>query len=80
MALQDKGFRIVHINCQSLKNKLQVLKYHVQELNVELFTLSETRLTPNFPDGILERDRFDFFGDGIDLGVKGTMFLREGVV
>ena len=60
MMLLDRGFRIAHLNCQSMKNKLDVLNYQIHELNIEVFTLSETWLSPNFPDGLSHVEQCDF--------------------
>ena len=53
MDTQDKGLYMAHLHCQSLKNKLDLVKY-INSSNFEIFSLSETWLTKHFPDQILD--------------------------
>ena len=60
MQLNTKGFHIVHLNAQSCKNKLDLVKFHVKESNAEIFSLSETWLTSDFPAELMDIERYSF--------------------
>ena len=60
MQLNTKGFHIVHLNAQSCKNKLDLVKFHVKESNAEIFSLSETWLTSDFPAELMDIEGYSF--------------------
>lgn len=65
---------VLHWNCRSITPKLDVFKFLVNNLQCDVFALSETWLTPDvtlpFPDyNIIRLDRSDSYG-GVLLGIK----------
>ena len=51
-ALSTKGCRMVHLNCQSLVNKTNLVKFHVTQYLPDIFGLSETWFNPNLPNNL----------------------------
>ena len=54
-----RGFHIIHQNCQSIKNKVDVVKLQIQKTGFDCFTLSETWLTDDYPDSMLSIDGYN---------------------
>ena len=54
-----RGFHIIHQNCQSFKNKVDVVKLQIQNTGFDLFTLSETWLTDDYPDSLLSINKYN---------------------
>ena len=84
LGLQDKGFRIGHINIQGLTNKIDQLKLLLQsEQNViHILGISETKLNQVHPDTSFDingyqkpfrRDRTENAGGGL------LVYVKEGV-
>ena len=48
----SKGFTAIHLNCQSICNKFDLVKYHVLRDKPDLFCMSETWLRPELPDNM----------------------------
>ena len=50
------GFKVAHLNVRSLTggHKFDMLKHQITTSNIDLFTLSETWLTPGIPDSLIE--------------------------
>ena len=54
----QRGFHIAHLNAQSIRNKTDELSIYVQKLKFDVFTISETWLTPSFPSNLLQIEGF----------------------
>ena len=48
----SKGFTAIHLNCQSICNKFDLVKYHVLRDKPDLFCMRETWLRPELPDNM----------------------------
>ena len=49
-----RGFRIAHLNYQSINNKFDIIKQQIRDANFDIFTLSETWLTSDNSSNLLE--------------------------
>ena len=56
---KHRGFHIAHLNAQSAKNKIDILKHHIKQLDFDIFTLSETWFTEQLSDQLLTIDNYD---------------------
>ena len=56
---KSRGLHISHLNLQCMKNKIDLLKIHIQELKFDVFTFSESWLNSNIPNYLLEVDNFN---------------------
>ena len=56
---KHRGFHIAHLNAQNAKNKIDILKHHVKQLDFDIFTLSETWFTEQLSDQLLTIDNYD---------------------
>ena len=54
-----RGFHIAHLNCQSAKNKLDLLKFEIKKLNFDVFMLSETWFNEMLSNQLLLIDGYD---------------------
>ena len=54
-----RGFHLAHINCQSARNKIDILKRYVSESKFDIFTLSESWFTPDLSTELLKIDNYD---------------------
>ena len=48
-----RGFHIAHLNLQSINNKFDLLKIHIEQLKFHIFTFSESWLNDNITDNML---------------------------
>ena len=49
-----RGCHLAHLNCQSIKNKLDIIKQPIKDSKFDFFTLSETWLTESYPSELLQ--------------------------
>ena len=72
-----KGFKIAHINCRSILNKINEISYTFQ--GIDILTCSETCLCRAIPDNLVEIAGMDMFRYDRDNGHgNGTVKLRGG--
>lgn len=75
-----KGFSVTHLNIRSIKNKLNELKIMMNSLKPQVFSLSETWLSPNFENSPLTIGGYDLYRcDRTTLGVDGTLKTGGGL-
>ena len=70
----QKGFKVVHLNIRSLVNKYEQLKYELENVNIDIFCVSETWLTEGVSSNILNikgynLERHDRHASDIDTGI-----------
>ena len=51
---QNRGFHIAHLNCQSIKNKFDIVQQQIISTNFDIFTLSEAWLITGHSSSLLE--------------------------
>lgn len=54
LAAQKTGINIVHINAQSLKNKIDQFRYIFINSNVDVICVSETWFHPDFQNSLFD--------------------------
>ena len=54
-----RGIHLAHLNVQSARNKLDILKYHIKHLNFDLTALTETWFTKDMPDQLVNINGYD---------------------
>ena len=84
---EKRGFHIAHLNVQSINNTLDLVKIQVQQMNFQVFSMSETWLTVDMPDNFLSIDGYNIVrydrgwmenhGNGIKRG-GGSSPLYQG--
>lgn len=57
----SKGFKLAHYNTRSLWPKLDSVKLWIDDLDLDIITLSETWLTSSTPNSLIEIDNYDLF-------------------
>ena len=74
----NRGFHVCHLNCQSISDKLDVVKYYVNDSQFDIFSLSETWLTPDHSDQLLNVDGYDIVRLDRNWTVRGTGNRKKG--
>ena len=64
--------------CQSIRNKLHILKYHLQNSNFNLCTISETGLTQEYSSDILHVSEYDLVRLDRSGSDRGASSLKKG--
>ena len=72
----SRGAPVSHINCQSIRNKLGIFKYHSDNYNFNLCTISETCLTQKYPSDIPHVGDYDLLP--IDRTGMGLSAIKKG--
>ena len=73
------SFRITHINVNGIRHKLDSLQNFLVKHRIDIACISESKIQPNFPDGLLEIDGYNFLRlDRLNSGGGGLMvcFLK----
>ena len=55
----SKGFTAIHLNCQSICNKPDLVKYHVLRDKPDIFCMSETWLSHELPNNIYNINNYN---------------------
>ena len=58
MEKNDKGFKMVHLNVCSLRNKIDTLSIFIDNLNLKIISLSETWLNDQDNNDLLKIDTY----------------------
>ena len=58
---RTKGLKFCHLNVRSLVNKIDQFRLHFENSNLDIITLSETWLTKDIGDNILELNKYQLF-------------------
>ena len=56
---KPKGFTAIHLNCQSICNKPDLVKYHVLRDKPDIFCMSETWLRPEHPNNMYNINKYN---------------------
>jgi len=86
----QKGFKVVHLNIQSIVNKLDYVEILLHSNNIDVFCVSETWTTTDIDDSQLKIDGYDFFrldrsnekthgGDRVMCYVKENLSFKQNV-
>ena len=59
--LQQKGIHIVHLNLQSLRNKLDQLNLYLNNSPINVLTFSESWLSSSIPDNMLDINGYTLY-------------------
>lgn len=74
------GLKIVHINAQSMRNKIEEMRYLFNGSDVDVICISETWLWPKFKDSLFSLDNYQLFrADRGTLGGGVAMYIRKGI-
>lgn len=80
LARHKKGFKIVHINAQSLNNKVDEFKIVFENSDVDVICVSETWLVESTPDSIICPNGYKIFrADRGSLGGGVAIFVKRGI-
>ena len=82
-----RGLHIAHLNCQSICNKLDYVKLQIKLSGFDIFTLSETWLTQNYPEELLDIPLYDMIRQdpnwegcrGNKRGGGVALYLKQGI-
>ena len=82
-----RGLHIAHLNCQSICNKLDYVKLQIKLSGFDIFTLSETWLTQNYPEELLDIPLYDMIRqdrnwEGCRENKRGggvALYLKQGI-
>lgn len=61
LARRKSGLKIVHINAQSLNNKMDEFRYNFSLSGVDIICVSETWFHPNIQDSIYDVPGYNLF-------------------
>ena len=56
---QGRGLHFAHLNVRSMLNKHDLLKIQLQQLQFDFFTFSESWLTNNIPDAMIDIEGYN---------------------
>lgn len=90
LAGQKKGLNIVHVNAQSLNNKMDEFRYTFAKSNVDVICVSETWFQPELEDSLFALNSYQLFradrgrrGGGVAIYIKKDIscktVLKSGV-
>lgn len=80
LAAQRKGINVVHINAQSLKNKIDQFRYIFTNSNVDVICVSETCFHPAFQNSLFDLNDYHLFRtDRIGHAGGVATYVRNGV-
>lgn len=80
LAAQRKGINVVHINAQSLKNKIDQFRYIFTNSNVDVICVSETWFHPAFQNSLFDLNDYHLFRtDRIGHAGGVAIYVRNGV-
>lgn len=83
LAGQKKGLNIVHVNAQSLNNKMDEFRYTFAKSNVDVICVSETWFQPELEDSLFALNSYQLFradrgrrGGGVAIYIKKTYLVK----
>lgn len=80
IANRMKGLRIIHINAQSIKNKIDEFRYLFSGSGVDIICISETWLWPDLENSLFELQGYQIFrADRGRLGGGVAMYVRREI-
>lgn len=80
LARRKSGLKIVHINAQSLNNKMDEFRYNFSLSGVDIICVSETWFHPNIQDSIYDVPGYNLFrADRRTNGGGACIYIRKGI-
>lgn len=80
LARQKSGLKIVHINAQSLNNKMDEFRHNFSLSEIDIICVSETWFSPKIQDSIYELPGYNLFRADRETNGGGVcIYIRRGI-